>query len=517
VVGIPTVDLEEIGLAYKEVGPADGAFYTPGPSLSGAELDGIRDAMAADWAPGKHHDQALALAGYLVAYRVPEMDCWRIIQALLAEHGGNKADCRRAVRDSYRKASEGISVAGWARLNDRDDPLIGRATAGRLDLLLRRRRPEFSWFSETPSADDPEAALPPEVRERAQQHPFIIGARQLLEEPDEGDSMLIDGVVRSQVVTWLAGPPRVFKSWIMMALGMALAAGVSALSAFHVHEALPVIYLQEEGSRRDVRRRLRAITRGYEILPAHYDPNFQIVTNARWRLDRDDHVERLVNEGVMPHRPALVMLDPYRNLHHTDENSADQQMRMMERLLMIRDLFGCSFLICHHFGKEDIDGRKRREGEELRGSSVLWAAAAGGLLVYPTQKEDTVRLTLLHKEGLGRREVLVRLTFGPDPDDDGGVVRFGVINVGEERFSADAVLETLATLHLTQPGGWPTALQVAEAMGMKERTAADKLAALCEGHLAEARPKWREKTRYAPINLPEQDAGPRQSEFRPDV
>jgi hypothetical protein len=505
-----------MGLAYKEVGPQDGAFYTPGPSLAGAELDGVRDAMAADWADGKHHDQALALAGYLVGYRVPEADCWRIVQALIAEHGGETRDLRRAVRDSYRKASEGISVAGWARLNDKDDPLISRATAGRLDLLLRRRRPEFTWFSEVPAADDPEAALPPNIREQVQAQPFIVSARALLEEPDEGDSMLIDGVIRSQVVAWIAGPPRSFKSWIMMGLGMALASGVSALNAFHVQEAAPVIYLQEEGSRRDVRRRLRAITRGYQILPAHFDPNFQIVTNTRWRLDRDDHVERLVNEGIIPHRPKLVMLDPYRNLHHTDENSADQQMRMMERLLMLRDTFGCSFLVCHHFGKEDLDGRKRREGEELRGSSVLWAAAAGGLMIYPTQKDDTVRMTLLHKEGVGRREVLVRLTWGDDPDDDGGIVRFGVIAVGEEKFTTDAVLETLTRLHLSEPGGWPTALQVAEAMGMKERTAADKLGALVDGHLAEARSKWREKTRYAPLDLPE-DAGPQQSDFRSDV
>jgi hypothetical protein len=248
-----------------------------------------------------------------------------------------------------------------------------------------------------------------------------------------------------------------------------------------------------------VRRRLRSIIRGKGLLAANVEQNLLIVTNEHWRLDNDDDVNKLVNEVIIPYRPAVVMLDPYRNLHHTDENSADAQMTMMERLLYLRDTFGVTFLVCHHFGKENLQGRTPREGDELRGSSVLWASAAGGLLIYPTSSDRTVRLALHHKEGSGRQEVLVKLDFAPDVDDDGGAVTFTVFPSGEGKgTSPDRVLTTIIDLHHLLKGGWPTLDQIASAVGLQPRTVAAKINVLVQSHLVEYQGGPKEKRRYAP-------------------
>jgi hypothetical protein len=486
------------GIPVKTQGPEDALPFVDGDPLTQQDIDRVRAALAPSWVDGQRHDLTLAVAGWLASYKVPESDVWAIVLPLVTELGGDRRDIRNCVRSTYKRASEGVAVSGWSKLTDSTSPLVNAADALTLDGLLRSRRPKFTLSIVPPVSTNVYDLLV--AKREPRPHPFVIHARALLEEPDEGDSMLIDGLLRAGVVSWLAGPPRVYKSFIMMEMAVSLAAGVAALGGtFHVERPRVVVYLQEEGSRRDVRRRLRAIIRGKGLLPANVEPNLLIITNEHWRLDDDEQVNKLVNEVVIPYQPAAIFADPYRNLHHTNENDAGEQMQLMERLLFLRDEFGTSYNVVHHFGKENLVGKTPREGDELRGSSVLWAATAGGILVYPTSAEQTVRLVLHHKEGTGRREVMLKLDFKPDVHDDGGEVAFTVFESPESKaVSPDVILEAVIDLHTTLPGGWPTAKQIAAATGLAERTAVNKVNTLIEAHLVETQGHHREKRRYAP-------------------
>ena len=200
-----------------------------------------------------------------------------------------------------------MSVAGWARLTDRDDPLVSRATAGRLDLLMRGRRPDFRWDDADPADDDDEAYGP----SAGAGHPWIVTMEDLLAEPDEGDTWYADGLVQRNAVQWVAGPGKTFKSFLTMGILVALAAPVPVWGAFHVPEALNVLYVQEESSRKFIRRRFRAIARGYGLDPAATHGRIHVISNTRFRIDRKEDLHRLIGEAVQAYGIQVVAFDPY--------------------------------------------------------------------------------------------------------------------------------------------------------------------------------------------------------------
>lgn len=449
--GVPIIDLESIGL--KVVTASEEQQREPiseGAPLTDAEKTHVLQLLAPHYVPYARHEVCLALAGWLAGHGVPELDAQTLVRTLALNHGDEDRvrEYLRGVRDTYRKAREGIAVAGWARLNDRDDALISKTTAAQLDLLLRYRNPIFSFEPERKSG-----------------LPWLISVNDLLAEPDEPDVWLAEGIWRAATLGMIVGPPKTYKSFFAQELAVALATATPVFGVYSVPEPVTVIYVQEESARRYLRRRFGAILTGRQMHPGTLDNRLLTITNERFRLDDPSHLERLISEGVTPYGPKLILFDPLREMHWQDENKAESMMPILQALKNIRDTYNVGIGVIHHNNKNPL---YTNPGESVRGSTAIWGAMDAGIFVSTTEVEGRVKVNIVQKEG-GQ----VAPFFYELHDQDGGIA-FDVIGLNETPKTVDDATIIRAVGRL----GWATIAEVAESIGLSERRLRPRLIAI---------------------------------------
>jgi hypothetical protein len=464
--GVPIIELSTLGVAARQPEERDAAPFREGPPLTPAEVEHLIDLLGPSWTPGRRHDVALAVAGWLADHGTPQSDAWAVI-AGLAQQGDDRRQLRRAVNDTYKKAADGVVTVGWTRLVDRDDPLVTPAVAKQLDLLMRGRDPVINF------------ARPEAARER----PFMISAADFLTEPEEAEDWLIDQLLRAETITAIVGPPKGFKSYLMLAMLAAVAGGVPALDEFHVAGSQPVGLVQEESGRRYFRRRVRAVLAGYGLAPVATPIYF--VTNEHVRFDRPDDVRRVVGAAAERGLRALG-LDPMRSLHWLDENSADEMAQLMDLLLRIRDEFRIALLLNHHINKNIL---ARDDGEAMRGSSVIWSSVDAGLFISRANDEHVVRVKAILKEGGQPEPFLVRLAFEGEAK-----VAFTVLDT-----SAGPTVDDAAIIAWLAASRWATIEAIAAGLGLSVRQMRNRLKSLiAAGKVMHTLVTGSKSYRYAP-------------------
>src|SRR5581483_4360325 len=89
--------------------------------------------------------------------------------------------------------------------------------------------------------------------------------------------------------------------------------------------------------------------------------------------------------------PALLVLDPLRDLHSAKEDKSDVMAPVMSRLRLVRDLLGCAVVFVHHASKAGEVTSARRPGQRMRGSGVVHASVDGGLYLSNLDTDGTSR------------------------------------------------------------------------------------------------------------------------------
>ena len=408
-------------------------------------------------------------------------DAQALVRTLALNHGDQERvkEYVRGVRDTYRKAREGVAVAGWARLNDRDRPLIDDSTAKRLDLLLRHRNPIFSF----------------EPERKTDETPWIIGLEDLLGEPDEPEDWIVEGLLLKPPVNLVCGPPKTFKSLLVQELAMAVASGTSAFGVFTVKEPRTVIYIQEESSRGALRRRFKAALLGRGMHPSVFEGRLQIVTNKEFQLDNPAHIEALVRQGIEAHGAALCIFDPLVEMHNVNENT-DEMRPILRVFKRIRNDYGVSSIVVHHNNKNPL---ATSNAAGIRGWSGIWGMMDGGIFVKdddadPAQKRIDVTL----KEG-GQAEPFI---FRPEFSD--GAMRFNAISLapGGRTISDDTIVQAL------RRSGWVDLTELSATLGITERRLRARINAMADrGTIArkEARTGRVRRLLYGPAGATDDD------------
>ena len=188
--------------------------------------------------------------------------------------------------------------------------------------------------------------------------------------------------------------------------------------------------------------------------------------------------------------------------------------RVMDRFLWLRDKHGVTILLVHHFGKQGDERRDRWDGDEMRGSSVLWASGDGGLLVHPHKQDDRVAVRLRLKEGRPPDDLLVGVEFDDDTNDDGGRVRFRLIEGGGSGLPDDLLLRAVVNAYVAigkqRDGAWPTLSHICKLLGMSPRSIGPKLSKLESMVEVQRWPRHKQEHLWAPIGAPPPtNGGPR--------
>lgn len=382
---VPTITLADLGLASQEPPAKTSApVDVDGEPLKGNERDNIVDVLSEFWVEGQRTNLTLALAGWLAASQsVPIADTRAIVEDLIDRHSPGDdekqlLDYALAIENSYRKAAAGEEVRGWAALSE----IVSTGALKQLDLIVRRRQPTVT-VGEGRTTDEPK-------------HPYITSIYDMLNEPDEPDIWLVDGLIRAQTLNLIVGPPKTFKTFFEQEIHLAVASGTEAFGMYTTGGLpRPTIYVQDESSRRSWRRRWRRMLAGRGTHPEMIRDTLFTITNQHVNLEDQESVDRLI-EQIEAIEPALITFDPLREFHGADENDAREMRPIIQLLKKIRDTYEVTVNIIHHNNKNP---NYENPMDSIRGTTALPGAMDGFLFVMRTQDEQQVKVQPLLKEG----------------------------------------------------------------------------------------------------------------------
>lgn len=229
----------------------------------------------------------------------------------------------------------------------------------------------------------------------------------LLQPVPDTDWLVEDFLVSSEA-TVLAGDGGVGKSWITMALALAVAGGEDKFLGLKIKKHGPVIYVDEESSRELFLQRIHAL--GFD--PKIHLPNLEVIWYRG--VDLLNEPERL-HEDVQEIEPALVIADSLSRVAIGAEENDNTAMTKLMRAGVIpiaRDT-GAAVLLTHH---TDASGAR------VRGATSIRNAADQVLQVTKAEAEgiETGRLNIFPNKPR-RRTAHISAVLEGDMEKDGKV------------------------------------------------------------------------------------------------
>jgi hypothetical protein len=240
--------------------------------------------------------------------------------------------------------------------------------------------PRESTYEDEDIVDPSPAPAPPIVVETW---------RQFEQQASDVIPCLVDGLWPESSLGFIAAPPKTGKTWIGLALALAVATGKPFLGEFHVPSPRPVLYVALEGHRSALRHRVGALARGLDLDPdseqlkrlhVTYKPRGLNLMDPNWSVP--------VREAAESVQAQLVIVDVLRAAALMKENSADDVALLRSNLEPLRDT-GASVALLHHFGKLTEISKDRAPGERMSGSGALFGVLDVG--IYITGSSDGAR------------------------------------------------------------------------------------------------------------------------------
>lgn len=200
---------------------------------------------------------------------------------------------------------------------------------------------------------------------------------------------LVQGLLPEDGVLVLGGEPKTHKTFAALELAIAVANGSRAFGEFPAGEARSVALFLAEDSPRSVRGRLSALARGANLQPAKALERVFVQCRAPLNLQNDrDLCTLIAGARMIQGAPALIILDPLRDLHRGEENDSGAMSEVMGNLRALRSIVGCSVLFVHHLSKSSKETSGRRPGQRMRGSGAIHGSVDGGVYFSPKDSQD---------------------------------------------------------------------------------------------------------------------------------
>jgi KaiC/GvpD/RAD55 family RecA-like ATPase len=227
-------------------------------------------------------------------------------------------------------------------------------------------------------------------------------------QPIPDTDWLVEDFLVSSEATVLAGDGGVGKSWITMALALAVAGGEEKFLGLPVKKHGPVIYVDEESSRELFLQRIHAL--GFD--PKIHLPNLEVIWYRG--VDLLNEPERLL-EDVQEIEPVLVVADSLSRVAIGAEENDNTAMTKLMRagVIPIARESGAAVLLTHHTDAS---------GSRLRGATSIRNAADQAIMVSKATSDgiETGRLNIFPDKPR-RRTAHISAVLEGDMEKDGQV------------------------------------------------------------------------------------------------
>lgn len=494
---------EQTGEMFDGLPPAEVVPELPGRWVEALRVDRVRESderprkeqrkterlstsdrvakVVADWFADRHHGRhtaALAAIGALLNYRAlgdpgvdEALDSIRSdFVSLVTSEGtsgrrsGEQARsewtsmvdyCTDALRSSPPKAWRWEDYSAW------------QARAGRAKDEPKASSQQPPGSTATDDDGPTAAANPLGVRTMAELVAEVDGAKPV--------PWLLRGIFPGDAYGAMAAEKKAGKTWLVLDLAVAVAAGGAWLDRFQVDAPGPVLVFLGEGGTRKMLRRIRAVAAHKGIgdvraLPLHLA--FRVP-----HLTKQDHLSelyRLVEEL----RPVLVIIDPlYLAARGAETSSLTAMGEVLEQVQLACQKHGAAALVVHHWNKTGTGkGADRMSGAGL---------AEWGRVLVSVEKKSTrpgpepastrvsLMLTIEGDEVADQELNIIRDVWADDADDLDSTLHYGVRvadadtgSVQEDGPKMSKGRRRLFEVLKAHPGKWMTVAEIGDAMAL---------------------------------------------------
>ena len=226
-----------------------------------------------------------------------------------------------------------------------------------------------------------------------------------LDEPVDTPRWLVESLWRRSAVGFLAGRPKLGKTWLGLDLALSVATATPCLDRFEVHDPGDVLVYLAEDHPAALRERLAGLCRhrglALDTVPVH------VITAPALRLDLERDRLRL-HRTVGRIQPRLILLDPLVRLHRRDENHAGDVAELLAFLRHLQRHHDLAVLVVHHMRKSGA----AHAGQALRGSGDFHAWTDSAL--YLKSQRDRLVLAAEHRDAPPPDPIELRLCSRDD-------------------------------------------------------------------------------------------------------
>ena len=388
--------------------------------LDGGRSEGKNGADGHAASPVSNPNPQRSMAAIVAALNVipnnqQDWEAWnRIGMAVWRSSGGTGAGLDAWHDWSVRHPSYGGSDNCEKRWQNYFDSPPTRIGFGTLYYEARQHNPLFV------APFDP---APDEAGGDGRAKPLILTMRQLDALPPP--EWLVDGLVPEKSLVVAFGPPKAFKSFLVLSLALHVADDRAWFG--HAVKQGAVVYIAGEGTG-GLSTRLRAMRTAHGI---SIDAPLYIIRRA---VNFRDHnavtaLAKLIRETVGEGVPIrMVVIDTLaRAMPGADENSAQEVGLVIAECDWLKDELDTTAFLVHHSGKDETKGA--RGTSALRGAwdtafEIRSAGRARAVMTVVDQKEAEAGQRMVFRmdevaAGIGRTSLVPVLDETPDPDMPG--------------------------------------------------------------------------------------------------
>lgn len=257
---------------------------------------------------------------------------------------------------------------------------LTRRTRMALEQLSRDRRLEAGDLLEAVRRMLGRLDVPAALRPKQDQPAFAENLKTLvgMEEPTEEDvpspeDWVVPGMVPREGVTFIAGPPKVSKTFLVLDLSLAVALEQLFCGRWPVFKGR-VLAILEEDPRRRIRTRMWWLARGRGVDPRMIGDDLRLAVMTRFRLDSPESLAKLEAE-IVHYKPAIVLIDALARVHGAEENDRTGMRAVTVPLQDLCSRYHIAIVVVHHFRGLREGDEDKRAGELLRGTTDLHALA----------------------------------------------------------------------------------------------------------------------------------------------
>jgi len=199
----------------------------------------------------------------------------------------------------------------------------------------------------------------------------LITYRTIMQESLPPIDWLVEGMIASDDRVIVYGESGSYKSWLLLHLGLHIAAGKRWLEEFAIPQAKGVLYVDEEMSERLLRRRIKRLGLGAEL--DGEDIPFQALSHGGIKLDEQGAVRLLALSEENRFNPDVIIIETMRRVIVGSELNVDDVGRFWANIEPLR-LAGKTVIVSHHMRKPSQHGVNQTRYRASGSTDILGGA-----------------------------------------------------------------------------------------------------------------------------------------------